>query len=1027
MARSTAVFCILLTLFLILFPVSAAGLQEDAATGDGILLDWSGTPEPGQSLTFFTVPELPDTLYAVRPEAGDWIVLEGAVWQIPADLAFPCLLEVRSFSDGQPCGNTLTLTLVSGPSGETEPTSVPAETEPEEPEPPEETSSPTEPAEESAPTEPPAGPGLYFGRLHSHSDLSSGSLPVQDLCLSARDSGLDFFAVTDHAHSFDADGSDWAAGSAAAQTASGGRFAALWGQEMSWAAQLQTGHIALFQAPGFATWETPEFSDPDFGLDRYYETISGLHDAVGQFCHPGAQYGTFRNFRFCSAADDVMALLEVPCLSIDSIPFPCDYYYIMALDAGWHVAPAGSQAYPEHMPGWTAVYATALTESGICEALRSRRCYATGDEDLQIQFSLSGQPMGSRLKRRHIGQSAMISFSLFDPTDASLGLAEIVTEGGVVLWSEILTGNSADATLSLPGEYAYFYLRLTQPDGQMALTAPVWVDQQEDLGISSMECACDVVECDVPFTLDIQLHNGEDVDFSVESVTLSGQDTLLLQQTSVLTVPAGKTYTHSVTLTCSAPGITRITAVVSGTLEGSPRTYEAQVDISVHQSHLVTGISFDGSHLNQGLDRLTNLKALAEQSAIRVTVCQETPEPDDLKDCRLMVVTAPEEPFSDAFLSAMSVFAGWGGSLLICGPDDGITGISQLNRLLAAVGATAELSPASDGAIGPLLSSRFASQDPLCQNLAAGMVYRQSGSCTLRPGNGSILVASPEGTSALLVRETLSAGGSVFTAAGLFLSDVHTGQPESIWDLPYANRQLMRALLRLAGQELPLSTIEQARQHTSGDALRIRGYVTAGTANPHNRFPDMLYLQDDTGGIAVSPVTRTDLAVGTPLEVVGYLSEQKGNPTLIPDSLEILPYDFYRYTGIQGDWDQILDPARYGGCLIRIEGTCTETMKDSDDTLREITLKNSSGHTARVLIEAQIGSTASGENNLHKTILPDRTVRALGILHVDDAGDPVLRVRNCEEVVSVPPPSSLNPKTSDPFAGFFSCFLPHTP
>ena len=41
-------------------------------------------------------------------------------------------------------------------------------------------------------------------------------------------------------------------------------------------------------------------------------------------------------------------------------------------------------------------------------------------------------------------------------------------------------------------------------------------------------------------------------------------------------------------------------------------------------------------------------------------------------------------------------------------------------------------------------------------------------------------------------------------------------------------------------------------------------------------------------------------------------------------------------------------------------------------------------------------------------------VRAMGLLHRDEFGKPVLRVRNCDEVVYVPPvldPS--NPKTGD--------------
>ena len=43
-----------------------------------------------------------------------------------------------------------------------------------------------------------------------------------------------------------------------------------------------------------------------------------------------------------------------------------------------------------------------------------------------------------------------------------------------------------------------------------------------------------------------------------------------------------------------------------------------------------------------------------------------------------------------------------------------------------------------------------------------------------------------------------------------------------------------------------------------------------------------------------------------------------------------------------------------------------------------------------------------------------RTVRAIGLLHMDEYGTTVLRVRNCDEVAYVPPRKDpTNPKTGD--------------
>ena len=70
---------------------------------------------------------------------------------------------------------------------------------------------------------------------------------------------------------------------------------------------------------------------------------------------------------------------------------------------------------------------------------------------------------------------------------------------------------------------------------------------------------------------------------------------------------------------------------------------------------------------------------------------------------------------------------------------------------------------------------------------------------------------------------------------------------------------------------------------------------------------------------------------------------------------------------------------------------------------------------AHCIINCKTG--AYGTNELTTEVKNSRCVRAMGLLHVDSNGVPVLRVRNCEEVVWVPPvprPGD-NPYTADNF------------
>ena len=76
-------------------------------------------------------------------------------------------------------------------------------------------------------------------------------------------------------------------------------------------------------------------------------------------------------------------------------------------------------------------------------------------------------------------------------------------------------------------------------------------------------------------------------------------------------------------------------------------------------------------------------------------------------------------------------------------------------------------------------------------------------------------------------------------------------------------------------------------------------------------------------------------------------------------------------------------------------------------------LKDEDGNLAKVAIEDYIFNGSDGENDLHKTIRKGRTVRAAGLLHVNEYGDTVIRARNCEEVVWVPPRTYWNPNTGD--------------
>ena len=955
------------------------------------------------------------------------------------------------------------------PAEPTEEPPEPSETPDMPSEPVEETTVPTEPSEEplppadSQPTEPPQaeeegteptiphilpilddmeedGPQIYFGQLHSHSSPVSGSATIRDLfSRAAQTAGLDFFAITDHSDSFDnaasgsiEDGSVsqyWAAGKAAARAVTGTNFVGIYGFEMSWPENMYLGHIGTFNTPGFQSWKQEPYSRQADALEAYYETLSSAAGAIGQWNHPGGQYGTFSDFaHYSREADQVIQLLEVDGESTASGYQDGYWYYNRALDKGWHVAPSNNGESAR-----TAVLAEALTEGDIYSAIRAHRVYATDDADLEVYYALDGFGMGSIQKTWQVGETADIVADLYDPTDSAIGTVEVIADGGTVAARQEVSRNCDVIRFSLPAQYRYYYLRITQPDGDVAVTAPVWLESTENLGISGLTCETQVPVQYEAVSLTLTAYNRENTDFLVESLEILADGIPVKVDTALESIPAGEEIAHGITFSYDGIGQTEIRVVLSGTLDGIAREYETSLPLSFRQSAQVTDILVDGSHGNGGLSELGTFRAMAGAEDIRVTVISDGIGMEDLADCRFLLVTAPAQPFSSDFLTAAEEYVRSGGSVLVCGQaasrDGETASAGELNRLLEAIGSTLRLNgdtlrnaTYNGGEETLLLPEDIHTADPWCRGVASGQLYRHDGGCSVAPGAGIVLVTSrpttqPQG--AVLCRENTAAGGVVFAAGSLFLGDTELQEPANIWAQPYANRAIARNLLGIGGEALPLSTIRQAREAEVGTVLRVRGYVTAGTANSWNSFPNTLYVQDDTGGIALIPFDTEGIALGTPVEVTGAAGIQDGNRVLKPISCKTLNTAYYRYLPQSGDWKTLLDPDLHGGELVEVEGECTEVILADDGYVSEILLKDTAGNTARVRIEDYIFSGATGENDLHEDIKKGRKIRAMGILHVDESGEPVIRVRNCEEVVYVPPRKIyINPKTGDWLAYF---------
>ena len=876
---------------------------------------------------------------------------------------------------------------------------------------------------------------LYFGQLHAHTDISNGAGSVEEAFQYASQvDGLDFFAVTDHSDSFDnadmgaidADGADisadWAAGKQAAASVTGEDFVGLFGFEMTWPEDKQLGHISTFNTPGWQTRDQADFENVPTALENYYKALTSVPGSVSQFNHPDTIHGDFERFdHYSPQYDAVVSLLEVA--GEDGV-VDCEYYDL-ALDKGWHVAPTNNQN--NHKGQWgdasgarTVVLAKSLTEESLYAAMKDRRVYATQDSDLAIYYELNGTVMGSIIPK---SKSAAVTVFLSDPTDEAIGSVEVVTDEGKVLVSEYVGTPAQVLELSASGGHSYYYLRITQPDGDVAVTAPVWMDGYDDIGIESFTSDTLTPARDEEIGLTVELYNDESVEFDLDALSLYAGETLVSTVSDLGEVAGMSTLDYTFSYAHPELGVTEFRVEAAGSVNGEKRTYEKTLSLSFHVPEQVKYIAVDASHGNSGTGKLNRLAEIAAQNSISVNKF-ETELP---KDSDILLITAPAEPFDEAFVEKVRTFAESGGTVILCGQADKGHTSGEMNKLLEAMGATVRL---NDDTASSISTNMFNPDSGLTKSLTQEQTYTQRAGCTVNPGNGTWLVKSrsvdANGQDAgkgavLLAFEELPGSGKVYVSGGLFLSDDTMKEPDNIWKPVSGNQGIVEALLKIERAACPeLVTIGEMRSGKAGEIYHIRGWATSGTSRPGNTFSKTIYLQDDTGGVALVPFTGENIEVGTPIEVVGRKEIRGGNVVLkIIDYDKKLDEPLYNYTPKTTPNEDTMDYDTNGGRLMQVEGKVTKvTYAVGGEEVSRITLKDGNGDFAEILIEDNIVSGADWVNDLASRVKKGRTVRAIGILHLDSDGTPVLRVRNCDEVVYVPPvPVSLgsrrNPRTGD--------------
>lgn len=580
---------------------------------------------------------------------------------------------------------------------------------------------------------------IYFGQLHSHTSYSDGAGTCKDAYDHAKTvPNLDFLAVTDHSNSFDNDkdasisdgsvSSEWKEGNALAKSETTDKFVGLFGYEMTWSNGL--GHINTFNTEGFQSRSQSEYSTYSTALQTYYATLKTQPDSISQFNHPGTTFGDFSDFAYYDEdIDKVITTIEVgngEGAIGSSGYFPSYEYYQRALDKGWHVAPTNNQ--DNHKGLWgdantarSVVLADSLTQDNIYDAMRNYRVYATEDNDLNIYYTLDGYDMGSILEEGQTGKTVELKADLKDATDDSIGKVQVITNGGLVLDEKDVTSNNETVTFNIANDYSYYYLKITQKDGDIAVTAPVWVGHVEAAGINDMSTDEVLPVKGKALNVKLDLYNNETSDLEIDSIDFKvGEETVKTADKAELTekeltkIASKSTGSYDFDFTYDGVGSMQLIAEVHAVLNGVNKVYTSKLKLNYVVDSMVTKVIIDGTHYNDYVTgyygaNMGNFAKIAGDKSVKVEIVKDEITPEMLKDCSLLIISAPAKKkgtanagdyevshFSDDFINMVKDYTDNGGELITCGIADyqdstDCQSSTEINKLLKGIGATTRI------------------------------------------------------------------------------------------------------------------------------------------------------------------------------------------------------------------------------------------------------------------------------------------------------------------------------------------------
>lgn len=649
----------------------------------------------------------------------------------------------------------------------------------------------------------------YYGAIHAHTaENSDGQGTLVEANAYARDQGkFDYYILTDHSNSYDKapagdtvasigninnynkDNQQWLNGKKAATDATTSTFLCDYGYEMTWSGG--PGHMNTFNTTGLLSRNNTELNNKtnDAGMQAYYQLLKNTPGSITQFNHPGPTFGNFSNFAYYDQAiDDKVNLIEVG--NGEGTVGSGGYFqsidqYILALDKGWHLAPTNNG--DNHKKAWgtsntcaTVVYTNDFTMSGIYQAMRDRSVWATENRDLDVTYNLNDgintYSMGAILDASPATANITVTAKNknLGTETSNIASIQLISNSGKVLNKQVYTAGSSDVnyTYAMTAPTAGYYLvKITDNQGFVAITAPIWLGSAPKVGITSVVNSAVMPVTTEALNLTTTFFNNESTTTTLKSIsyTVDGDATANKNYdigTSIASL-SNATHIFSYTPTTAGTKTVNISAII--TVNGVDKTYTATSTMKVVDIDKVLYVGLDASHGNEYVsggsypNSMSNMMTLAANNNLRVVqlnTSQEFINACNNPKFKMMILNAPSRKSVVAWtnptnyttdeIAALKGFSENGNTLVfgniadyaeVRNVDSAIPKkhMAELqNDVLAAIGSTLRESDdqvmdddKNGGSAYRLYPTEFNMANPLLQGVVDGQTYSQYSGSTI--------------------------------------------------------------------------------------------------------------------------------------------------------------------------------------------------------------------------------------------------------------------------------------------------------